>query len=84
MRSAFEKPWSAADGVRNWGDWFFNSIGLADREIITPHLYSTSVLNFGIIVGAFLVGLSLGDRGEFRVPDDPFAMMFEHAEAIRP
>lgn len=54
---AFEKPWSAADGVRNWGDWVFNSTGLADREIITPFLYSTSVLNLGIIGGALAAAL---------------------------
>jgi uncharacterized membrane protein YedE/YeeE len=54
---AFDKPWSAADGVRNWGDWFFNSVGLADREIITPYLYSTSVLNFGIVGGALAAAL---------------------------
>jgi uncharacterized membrane protein YedE/YeeE len=54
---AFDKPWSAADGVRNWGDWFFNSLGLAEREIITPSLYSTSVLNFGIIGGALAAAL---------------------------
>ncbi len=54
---AFEKPWSAADGVRNWGDWVFNSMGLAEREIITPVLYSTSVLNFGIIGGALAAAL---------------------------
>ncbi len=54
---AFEKPWSAADGVRNWGDWVFNSMGLAEREIITPILYSTSVLNFGIIGGALAAAL---------------------------
>jgi len=54
---AFDKPWSAADGVRNWGDWFFNSVGVADRVIITPYLYSTSVLNFGIIGGALAAAL---------------------------
>ena len=54
---AFDKPWSAADGVRNWGDWFFNSVGVAEREIITPVLYSTSVLNFGIIGGALAAAL---------------------------
>lgn len=54
---AFEKPWTAADGVRNWGDWFFNSVGLTDRVIITPHLYSTSVLNLGIIGGALAAAL---------------------------
>jgi uncharacterized membrane protein YedE/YeeE len=54
---AFDKPWTAADGVRNWGDWFFNSVGVADRDIITPYLYSTSVLNFGIIGGALAAAL---------------------------
>ena len=54
---AFDKPWSAADGVRNWGDWFFNSVGVSDLEIINPHLYSTSLLNFGIIGGALAAAL---------------------------
>ena len=49
---AFEKPWSVADGVRNWGNWFLNSINLTEITIINPHLYSTSILNFGIIAGA--------------------------------
>ena len=49
---AFEKPWSVADGVRNWGNWFFNSINFTEITIINPHLYSTSILNFGIIAGA--------------------------------
>lgn len=54
---AYEKPWSAADGVRNWGDWLFNSLDLADKIIIPPHLYSTSVLNLGIILGAMAAAL---------------------------
>lgn len=54
---AFEKPWSASDGVRNWGDWFFNSIGVSSVEIIDPYLYSTSLLNFGIIGGAMAAAL---------------------------
>lgn len=54
---AYEKPWSAADGVRNWGDWARNMTGLADTTIIPPHLYSTSVLNFGIIGGALAAAL---------------------------
>lgn len=57
MLFAYEKPWSAADGVRNWGNWFFNSVGVTDIEIIPPYLYSTSVLNFGILGGAFAAAL---------------------------
>ncbi len=54
---AYARPWSAADGIRNWGDWFYNSIGAADQIIIDPHLYSTSVLNFGLIVGSMAAAL---------------------------
>ena len=57
MLFAYEKPWSAADGVRNWGDWFFNSLNIVDKIIIPPHLYSTSLLNIGVIVGAFAAAL---------------------------
>ena len=54
---AWEKPWSVADGVRNWGDWLLNAAGITDTFIIDPHLYSTSVLNLGIIGGAFAAAL---------------------------
>ncbi len=65
---AYEKPWSAADGVRNWGDWLFNSLGLADHIIISPHLYSTSLLNFGVIGGACAAALL---AGQFRIRGAP-------------
>jgi uncharacterized membrane protein YedE/YeeE len=54
---AYERPWSAADGVRNWGDWMFNTLGVTKSTIIAPHLYSTSVLNLGIIGGALAAAL---------------------------
>ena len=53
----WEKPWSVADGVRNWGDWLLNAVDVTDTLIIDPHLYSTSVLNLGIIGGAFAAAL---------------------------
>ena len=30
---AFERPWSSANGIRNWGNWFFNSL-----EVTQVHL----------------------------------------------
>ena len=54
---AFERPWSSANGIRNWGNWFFNSLEVTDITIISPHLFSTSLLNFGIIGGAFASAL---------------------------
>ena len=53
----WEKPWSVADGVRNWGDWILNAADITDTFIIDPHLYSTSVLNLGIIGGACAAAL---------------------------
>ena len=54
---AYEKAWSVADGVRNWGNWFFNTTDVYDMIIIEPHLYTTSILNFGIIIGALAAAL---------------------------
>ena len=68
MMFAYEKPWSAAGGVRNWGDWFFNTLDITDKIIISPHLYSTSLLNFGVIVGAFVAALQ---ARQFRIQGAP-------------
>lgn len=68
MMFAYEKPWSAAGGVRNWGDWFFNTLDIADKIIIPPYLYSTSLLNFGVIVGAFVAALQ---ARQFRIQGAP-------------
>ncbi len=68
MLFAYEKPWSSADGVRNWGDWAFNTLRLTDSTIIPPHLYSTSILNFGVIAGAFAAALL---AGQFRIRGAP-------------
>lgn len=57
MLFAYEKPWSSADGVRNWGDWVFNTLNITDANIIPPYLYSTSILNFGVLAGAFAAAL---------------------------
>ena len=65
---AYEKPWSSADGVRNWGDWVFNSLDIADKTIIPPYLYSTSILNLGVIAGAFAAALM---ARQFRVRGAP-------------
>ena len=71
---AWEKPWSVADGVRNWGDWLLNSVDLTDTFIIDPHLYSTSVLNLGIIGGAFAAALL---ARQFRVRGAPPRELFK-------
>ena len=71
---AFEKPWSAADGVRNWGNWVSNQLGLTDLIIISPHLYSTSILNLGVLFGAFAAALM---AGQFRIQGAPRFELFK-------
>jgi uncharacterized membrane protein YedE/YeeE len=55
---AFDHPWTAADGIRNWGDWLLRLVGLLDQpDLLPPWLYSGSVLNLGLLFGAFSAAL---------------------------
>jgi uncharacterized membrane protein YedE/YeeE len=55
---AFDHPWTASDGIRNWGDWLFRLLGLLDQpDLLPPWLYSGSVLNLGLLFGAFSAAL---------------------------
>jgi hypothetical protein len=56
---AFDRPWTASDGMRNWGDWLFTGLGLLDRpDLIAPWLSSGSLLNLGVLGGAAAAALS--------------------------
>lgn len=55
---AYEKPWTASDGLRNWGDWLFQTVGWQSQaQLLPPWLYSGSVLNVGLLVGALASAL---------------------------
>jgi uncharacterized membrane protein YedE/YeeE len=65
---AFDRPWTASDGFRNWGDWLFQSMGLLHRpDLVSPVLYSGSILNQGLLVGAMAAAL-LSREFAIRVP----------------
>ncbi len=62
---AFDRPWTASDGVRNWGDAFLHRVGVLDGgDLVSPWLYLGSLLNLGLLAGAF--GAALLSR-EFAV-----------------
>jgi uncharacterized protein len=64
---AFDRPWTASDGFRNWGDWLFQSLGILHRpDLISPVLYSGSILNLGLLMGALAAAL-LGREFAIRV-----------------
>ncbi|MBI2963903.1 MAG: YeeE/YedE family protein [Deltaproteobacteria bacterium] len=55
---AYEKPWTASDGLRNWGDWWFAAAGVPpSARLLPPWLYSGSVLNLGLLAGASAAAL---------------------------
>ena len=55
---AFDKPWTASDGMRNWGDWLFQSFRLVNQsDLLPPWLYSGSVLNLGLLLGGLAAAL---------------------------
>jgi uncharacterized membrane protein YedE/YeeE len=65
---AFDRPWTASDGMRNWGDWLFTGLGIIDRpDLIAPWLYSGSLLNLGVLLGGAAAALSAREFA-IRVP----------------
>jgi uncharacterized membrane protein YedE/YeeE len=65
---AFDRPFTASDGVRNWGDWVLVGAGVLHRpDLIAPWLYSGSLLDLGVIAGALAAAL-LSREFAVRVP----------------
>ena len=65
---AFDRPFTASDGMRNWGDWVLTGVGVVERpDLIAPWLYSGSLLNVGVIAGALIAAL-LSRQFAIRVP----------------
>ncbi len=55
---AFDRPWTAADGLRNWGDWLLGLSGIIDQgDLVPPLLYSGSLLNIGLLLGGLAAAL---------------------------
>jgi uncharacterized membrane protein YedE/YeeE len=65
---AFERPFTASDGMRNWGDWLLAGVGIGTaRGLAEPWLYSGSLLDIGLLGGGFAAAL-LSREFAIRVP----------------
>jgi len=65
---AFDRPWTASDGMRHWGDWALRGAGLVERpDLVAPWLYSGSLLNLGVLAGGLVAAL-LSREFAIRVP----------------
>ncbi len=50
---AWARPWGVAGGLRNWGDWFFSSMGIYAQQPQSPLISTNSILTLGLLWGAF-------------------------------
>ena len=50
---AWARPWGVAGGLRNWGDWFFSTVGIYHHPVLSPILSTNSILTLGLLWGAF-------------------------------
>jgi hypothetical protein len=48
---AFDRPWTASDGLRNWSDGLLQLFGLIPARL-PPLLYSGSLFDLGLLLGA--------------------------------
>lgn len=67
MMFAYARPLSISDGIRNWGDWISKPLGFSQEGLLSPLLYSTSVIDLGLIGGAFTASLLAKEFG-IRIP----------------
>lgn len=61
----YYQPWTTLDGILNWGQWLLgsNGLGLIMAEPLPILERSGSVINFGLLFGAFLAALLAGQFG---------------------
>jgi uncharacterized membrane protein YedE/YeeE len=65
---AFDRPWTASDGMRNWGDWVLTGLGILHRpDLLPPWFYSGSLLNLGVLLGGLAAAL-LSREFAIRIP----------------
>jgi uncharacterized membrane protein YedE/YeeE len=66
---AFDRPWTASDGMRNWGDGLLQWVGVIHQpDLLPPLLYSGSVLNLGLLAGGMATAFLSREFGIRRAP----------------
>lgn len=61
------RPWGIVGGLRNWGEWVLYGLGFFEEAPPHPLWFSSSVLNLGLILGAFL-SATLAQEFGIRIP----------------
>ncbi|MGC8872108.1 MAG: YeeE/YedE thiosulfate transporter family protein [Caldimicrobium sp.] len=61
------RPWGIVGGLRNWGEWVLYGIGFLEEAPQHPLWFSSSVLDLGLLLGAFL-SATLAQEFGIRIP----------------
>lgn len=61
------RPWGIVGGLRNWGEWVLYGVGFLEEAPSHPLWFSSSVLNIGLILGAF-ISATLANEFGLRIP----------------
>jgi uncharacterized membrane protein YedE/YeeE len=61
------RPWGIVGGLRNWGEWVLYGVGFLEEAPPHPLWFSSSVLDLGLILGAFL-SATLAQEFGIRIP----------------
>ncbi|MGC9141334.1 MAG: YeeE/YedE thiosulfate transporter family protein [Caldimicrobium sp.] len=61
------RPWGIVGGLRNWGEWVLYGIGFLEEAPPHPLWFSSSVLDLGLLLGAFL-SATLAQEFGIRIP----------------
>ncbi|MGC9109634.1 MAG: YeeE/YedE thiosulfate transporter family protein [Caldimicrobium sp.] len=61
------RPWGIVGGLRNWGEWVLYGIGFFEEAPPHPLWFSSSVLDLGLLLGAFL-SATLAQEFGIRIP----------------
>ncbi|MCS7278672.1 MAG: YeeE/YedE thiosulfate transporter family protein [Thermodesulfobacteriaceae bacterium] len=67
LLEAWYRPWGIVGGIRNWGEWFWYAIGVIEDRPPHPIWFSSSVLNLGLVLGAF-ISATLAFEFGLRIP----------------
>jgi hypothetical protein len=58
---AWARPWGIVGGIRNWADWVFYGIGVIHETPEHPLFFSSSIMDIGLLLGAFAAALLAGE-----------------------
>ncbi len=69
LHEAWSRPWGIVGGLRNWGEWFWYWVGLIPKDLApsSPFWWSSSIMDFGFLLGAF-ISATLANEFGLRFP----------------